>query len=497
MTIDGVGARTSFLGTQLLNLQNQFNELQTQLATGKKSDSYAGMGVNRGFAIGLRQQISAIDSFTDTATNVTTRLNVADTALTRIAAIGTTVQGAASSSSTQITSNGQTSSQKTAHDSLDEMLQLLNIQSGDRYLFSGRATDTPAAASIDDILNGVGAKAGLKQLIAERNQADLGTGTGRLVLATPTATSISIAEDAAGSPFGLKLAAILSSSPSVTLTGPTGSPPAETLDLGATNPNPGDTLTFAFNLPDGSTENIQLTASATTPLKAGQYLIGANSTASAANLNAALTTAVGALANGALVAASALKASSEFFTSAPPQRVNGPPFNTATSLIAGTPANTLSWYTGETGPDPARGTAVARVDQAGTVQYGARANEQAFTSQLQTIAAFAAVTTLPADPNANAQISALYSRVAQKLLPQTGQQSIQDIEADFAGAQIAMKSAGDRQAQTKNTAETMLQSIEGISDAEVTTKMLAVQNTLNASFQTTAMLFQTSLLKYL
>ena len=164
MTIDGVGARTSFLGTQLLNLQNQFNELQTQLATGKKSDSYAGMGTNRGFAIGLRQQISAIDSFADTATNVTTRLNVADTALTRIAAIGTTVQGAASSSSTQITSNGQTTSQKAAHDSLDEMLQLLNIQSGDRYLFSGRATDTPATASIDDILNGVGARAGLKQL---------------------------------------------------------------------------------------------------------------------------------------------------------------------------------------------------------------------------------------------------------------------------------------------------------------------------------------------
>src|SRR3981189_1460073 len=393
MTIDGVGARTSFLGTQLLNLQNQFNELQTQLATGKKSDTYAGMGVSRGFAIGLRQQISAIDSFTDTATNVATRLNVADTALTRIAAIGTTVQGAASSSSTQITSSGQTTSQATA--------------------------DTSAAASTDDILNGVGARAGLKQLIGERNQADLGTGTGRLVLATPTATKISIAEDAAGSPFGLKLASILSSSPSVTLTGPTGSPPAETLDLGATNPNPGDTLTFAFNLPDGSTENIQLTASATTPLKAGQYLIGASSTATAANLNATLTTAVGALANGALVAASALKASSEFFTSTPPQRVNGPPFNTATSLIAGTPANTLSWYTGETGPDPARGTAVARVDQAGTVQYGARANEQAFTSQLQTIAAFAAVTTLPADPNANAQISALYSRVAQKLLPHT------------------------------------------------------------------------------
>jgi hypothetical protein len=245
MTIDGVGARTSFLGTQLLKLQNQFNELQTQLATGKKSDTYAGIGANRGFAIGLRQQISAIDSFTDTAANVTTRLKVADTALTRIAAIGTTVQGAASSSSTLITSSGQTTSQRTAHNSLDEMLQLLNIQAGDRYLFSGRATDTSATASIDDILDGVGAKAGLKQIIAERNRADVGSGTGRLVLATPTPRSISIAEDAAGSPFGLKLASISSSSSSVTLTGPSGSPRAETLDLGATNPNPGDTLTFA------------------------------------------------------------------------------------------------------------------------------------------------------------------------------------------------------------------------------------------------------------
>src|SRR4030081_1993685 len=114
MTIDGVGARTSFLGTQLLNLQNQFNELQTQLATGKKSATYAGIGANRGFAIGLRQQISAIDSFTDTATNITTRLNVANTALSRIAAIDSTVQGAASSSSTQITSHGQPTSQKSA-----------------------------------------------------------------------------------------------------------------------------------------------------------------------------------------------------------------------------------------------------------------------------------------------------------------------------------------------------------------------------------------------
>ncbi len=36
------------------------------------------------------------------------------------------------------------------------------------------------------------------------------------------------------------------------------------------------------------------------------------------------------------------------------------------------------WYTGEAGTDPARGTAVARIDQSITIQYGARADEQAF-----------------------------------------------------------------------------------------------------------------------
>ena len=78
-------------------------------------------------------------------------------------------------------------SQVRARDSLAEMLQLLNIQSGDRYLFSGRATDTTAVADIGDILDGSGAQAGLKQIIDERKQADIGAaGLGRLAITAPT-----------------------------------------------------------------------------------------------------------------------------------------------------------------------------------------------------------------------------------------------------------------------------------------------------------------------
>ena len=83
------------------------------------------------------------------------------------------------------------------------------------------------------------------------------------------------------------------------------------------------------------------------------------------------------------------------------------------------------------------------------------------------------------------------------LAPQTGQQLLQDIQAEFAGAQSAIKATTDRQAQLKGMAQTMLDSIEGISTEEVATKILALQTALQASYQTTATLYQTSLLKYL
>ena len=498
MAINSIGGSNAGLISPLLNLRDQLDELQTQLATGKKATTYAGMGVDRGFAIGLRAQISNLDSYSDTITNINTRMQVGGTTLSRIADIGTEVQTAATSSTLQLSSAGQTVGQTTAQGALGEMLQLLNIQAGDRFLFSGRATDTPAVASFGEIMDGVGAKAGLKQLIAERLQADQGaTGLGRLVISAPTTTSVQVAEDASPSSFGLKLNAVTSSLTGATVTGPAGTPPAISVDLGATNPNDGDKIKYTFNMPDGTTETIELTASSTTPPPVGSFAIGATSAATAANLQAALTAAVGKLNNGALVAASALAASDNFFNSSPPLRVGTTPLGAATTLVPGTSANTISWYTGESGPDPARGTAVARIDQSITVQYGARADEQALRWQLQNIAVYAAVTTLPTDPNANAQVTALNQRIAANLSPQQGQQTIQDMEADFAGAQSAMKAASDRQAQTKSMMQTMLDSVEGVNIDEVTTQILALQTNLQASYQTTAMLFQTNLLKYL
>jgi flagellin-like hook-associated protein FlgL len=479
-------------------MRQQLEDLQTQLATGKKADTYAGMGISRGFGIGLRAQLTALDSYADTILNVDTRLNIANAALGRMVGIGKEVRSGATNAPLTLDQSGQTTSQKSALASLGEMLQLLNTRAGDRYLFSGRATDTEAVASLGDILDGNGAKAGLKQLIAERKLADVGaSGLGRLVVSAPTATSVALAEDAVGSPFGFKLNAVTSSLTGATVTGPAGAPPSLSVDLGATNPNNGDKIKFTFNLPDGSTETIELTASTANPLPGGAFAIGATSADTATNLQNALTAAVTKLADTSLVAASALAASDNFFNATPPLRVPGPGFATATALVAGTAADTVTWYTGETGADPARGTAVARIDQAMSVQYGVRADEQGFRWQLMNIAAFAAVTTSPSSANATNQVTALNQRVAKNMSTQTGQQHLEDIQADLAGAQTAMKAAKERQAQTKAMLQTMLDSIEGISNEEVGTKILALQTNLQASYQTTAMLYETSLVKFI
>jgi flagellin-like hook-associated protein FlgL len=499
MTIDGVSGRTAYIATSLSGLKSQLETLTEQLSSGRKATTYAGLGVDAGTATGLRAQISTIAAYSDTATILNTRINVANLSLQGISKAGSEVKSAAAGSTLTLDNTGKTPGQATAMASFTQMIALLNTDVGGRYLFSGRATDTPSTQSADAILNGSGAQAGLKQLIDERAQADGTSGLGRLVISSPSPTSVTVGEDVAGSPFGLKLSAITTTASGATVSGPAapapGAAPEMSIDFGTTNPSDGDKVRFTFSLPDGTSETVELTASSATPPPAGSFAIGADPTATAANLNAALNTAVGKLANTSLVAASAIAASDNFFGS-PPQRVDTST-NPPGALRDGTAADTVMWYTGESGSDPARGTAVAGIDQSISVQYGARANEDAFVSQLKAIAVYAAVTTDANNPNANAQLTALNSRIVDNLAVRPGAQSIQDIQSDFAGAQAAIKTATTRQTQTGAIAQSMLDSIQGINDNEVVTKILALQNSLQASYQTTSSLYQLSLLKYL
>ena len=622
MSISSINYGSSVLGQSVQNINQQLTNLSTQLSSGVKSTNYAGMGPDEGFAIAARTQLANISAYTDTMTNVTTIINAANAAVQSFSSIVSEVQNEASASPQNLTSTGQTIGQQNAASQLSAMVGMLNTQVGDRYIFSGTAISTPAVAPSDTILNGTGNLAGLKQVIAERLQADQGSGspsTGRLVLTQPTANSVQVAEDVAGSPFGIKLASVSSSLTNAAVTGPTGSPAAINVDMTAGNPNNGDQITYNFKLPDGTTQSVTLTATTTTPPPTGSFAIGATPAATASNLDAALNTAVSNIANTSLVAASAVAAGNNFFNSttvvgnaansqaatpitgattlagagnaltsgfsagdtitvngqtitfvasgasgnnqinvtdnvqtlltkidgltgtstpstvtngivtlngnsgspsltvsssnaaafaalglpasgtatAGPLRVSGASLTTATSLTSGA-ANTVEWYTGNSGPGTARSTSTVRVDNSQTVQFGAQANEQALRNALQQIAVYAAVVVNPpGGSNAGAQASALSQRINDNLTPQPGQQAISDIQTDFATAQNTMKDVQARQTQSQTALQNLVSSTEGISQNQVASEILALQTSLQASYQTTAMLSQLSLVKFL
>jgi flagellin-like hook-associated protein FlgL len=88
-------------------------------------------------------------------------------------------------------------------------------------------------------------------------------------------------------------------------------------------------------------------------------------------------------------------------------------------------------------------------------------------------------------------------RLGANLDEPQGTQKVADIEAEIAAAQTAMATAKDRHTQTANTLNDMLQSVEGVSPEQVGVEILALQTRLQASMQTTALLYQTSLVNYL
>ncbi len=501
MTISGISSQSALQVRTLIEMRRDFDDLQRQLGTGKKADTYSGFGLDRGLAIGLRMQRSGIESFVNSIEMIDTRTKLSQTALNDIDAATRVVNDALPSSSFVLDANGRTTHQVTAHGELDRILAALNTRFGDQYIFSGQSPEHAAVDTIDHILEGDGARAGFKQAMSERAQADLGAGgLGRLNIPAAVGTAVSVSEDVAGSPFGFKLSAASTSIAGATVTGPAGTPPEITVDLAGNQPSVGDTVSFTFDLPDGTSEVLTLTATTTSPPEKNEFTIGADASATAANLQTALTSSVGTLAQTALTAASAIAAADDFFNidaATPPQRVNGPPFDTATALIAGTDADTVRWYTGEAGTIPARATATTRIDAAITVSHGMRANEEALRRPIADLAVFAAMTFSTSDPNGGDRYAALTDRLYANLNTKDGVQKISDMQVDIAGAQTAMAAANDRHTQTTAALDNYLYNVENVPAEQVGMQILALHTSMQASLQTTALLANLSLVNYL
>src|ERR1700720_228926 len=114
MTVLGVSGTAQLMTQSLVDLRAQLDDLQRQLSTGQKSQTFAGLGFQRGLTVGLQSQLAATSGFDDTITRLGTRLTVAQTALQQIDQSSHLIKQTSVKSTFVIGQNGQTTDQQTA-----------------------------------------------------------------------------------------------------------------------------------------------------------------------------------------------------------------------------------------------------------------------------------------------------------------------------------------------------------------------------------------------
>lgn len=350
-------------------MQDKFANLQMQLGTGMKSSTLAGMGRDLPMSLSVRSRLGGIEAYSANIDTVNLRLSFFDKTMSRFDKI----EGEARNSAMQGQYGTNNINMATLPDlskaRLDEMVTMLNSDIAGRYLFGGSNTDNAPLPTTNVLLDGQGLQAGFRTVLTERQAADAGDGKGRLTIGhTAPSPTVSLTEDGVH-PFGFKISGIVPTPATASITGGTVGPsaavPLPGIQTGnttsitfASQPVVGQQLTVGLTLPDGTQTQVVMTAVAagTSPLSPGQFALGADEAATAANFSAAFDTRLREAAGTQLSAASAFEAAENFFNASgePVLRVSGNPA-TAQSLRIANDTDTVMWYRGQSAAISAQG----------------------------------------------------------------------------------------------------------------------------------------------
>jgi flagellar hook-associated protein 3 FlgL len=497
------GRYRSTNATRLLtDTRSSMDDLQRQLATGKKSETFGGLGAARITSLSMRAKLSEVQGYQATITTFQIRAKQLDLGLNQLGKISDEVRSATIMPQFNPDSTGKTSMQKYARTRFDEAIDLLNTETNGVRLYSGRTTDVRPVLDANTLLAGDSAgRAGLSQLVAERKAADFGVALnpGRVVQGG-AGTTATLTEDGAH-PFGFKLTAASSTSAGIAATLTAGPPANINVNITA-NPADGEEVRFELTMPDGTKQSVAL-AARTGPLlpagDAGNFEIGVTPAATATNLRLAIAAVMNREASTSLPAASANTAADAFFAgsiNSPPLRVSGPPA-AATALVAGTAANTVIWYQGDdTSPSP-RMTAQAKIDTGITIGVGVQANEEGIRRVLANLAVFASETFSASNPADQGRYQAMSDRMRADLGQNTGVQRVQDIQMEIALSATSMKMADERHRTKVGFVQTVISDVEDANQEETAARLLSLQTKMQAAYQTTAIISRLNLTDYL
>lgn len=513
--------------TQLLSLKGELNDLSTQLATGQTAQTYGKLGTGRSTALGAQATISALTGYAAGITAAKTRTDLAVASLTQVAAMGTNAKTVLNNG-LQSTPINTIASTNAAMANLSSALDALNQSAAGSYMFGGKNVSTQPVAGADLILTGttdsIGQPiAGLKTLITEQIQADLGTkGLGRLTQTAPGGTTpdnqtlglnqIRLADDtyaSASTQFGYALTGAATATGSFLMPAyapaTANTPSSTTLSLTA-QPKVGDSVTIALKLPDGTMTSVTLTAATTADsTSTTSFAIGSDIATTTTNLSQALTRALGSSAGSTLMANAAGRTAQNFFAASasagttPNRIVTDATSGRPTGYVTGAASKTVVWYQGESGAgdSDARATQTVQVSATSSIAIGSRANETPIQNVLAGLATIAFGMPSTSNVNVGTTYQAIASKANSLLASADTSPSVQDIVTNLSLASAGLTNAATTNTATQNTIQNTLDGIEQAPTEVVAAKLLDLQSRLQASYQITASLSKLSLVNYI
>jgi flagellin-like hook-associated protein FlgL len=311
-----------------VSMRRELDDLQRQLATGKKSDTYAGLGFERRSSLDARGKMAMLSGYQTTIESGTLRLKMMSQVAERLDKMAGETRSDLLGSGFDIGGDGRGTAQFLAEQRLREALDHLNSDLNGRFLFAGRSPEAAPVESYERIMNGdsLSGQAGLSKMIAERGEAELGMdGLGRLSTAiiNPTAPAlipytVQLTGNGPAFPYGFTLVSAQSGSAGITASGAASGTP-EQVELAVNAPPlPEEMVTVVVQDRGGASHTIQLKARTSVAVgERGVFQIGIDAATTATNLNAALRTAIQDKAGAVLKAHAAVAAAKEFFDNSP------------------------------------------------------------------------------------------------------------------------------------------------------------------------------------
>lgn len=493
-----IGSQTFRSAADAFVDQNALQDvLYRQARTQKIAASYSELGGAAASSVNLNARIREISTYDDVIKIGKSSIAIANSAVNSFNASARKLKNEILAIGVGGTADNRESARTAVKERLGLMIDMLNTSDTSTYVFGGKESSTPPVITKEEMLDGTAGKAGLKQLVSERRQADLGADNLGRTSITQVGTKISFGETIANLPFGFKIQSVSSTLDNTTVTGPTGTPPVVSAEfLGTGTPGVGQTFTVKLGLPDGSSKDVEIKVGLTS--SPGVFTLGTNAQSTADNFNAALTERIKFTAETALAGASAFATSQDFFegiVDKPLQRVQGPDFANATAFRSATAADTTSWYTGtDTATDPRQDRFLV-ASQRVKVGIGVRANESGFQKTLAALGAVLASELSPTDATALAQFKDIRERASAGI--SAAMPGIEAIGLSLGTSKALVEDVEKNNVTMKEIINQALDGVEGVSLQETSVKLLAVQNQIDLTYKISSTIFRLSFAQYL